>query len=41
MKVKCLGLKKSFYDRYNAEDLLKESGITPEQITDFICESLK
>lgn len=33
MKVKNYGLEKMFYDRYNPDDLLKQLGITPEQIT--------
>lgn len=33
MKVKNYGLEKKFYDRYNPDDLLKQLGITPEQIT--------
>lgn len=32
MKVKVYGLKKSFYDRYNPEDLLKAQGMSDEQI---------
>ena len=33
MKVKNYGIKKSFPDRYVAEELLKENGITVENIT--------
>lgn len=33
MKVKNYGLEKKFYDRYNPAELLKQLGITPEQIT--------
>lgn len=33
MKVKNYGLEKKFYDRYNPDELLKQLGITPEQIT--------
>ena len=32
MKVKTYGLKREFYDRYNPAKLLKELGMTPEQI---------
>lgn len=32
MKVKNYGIKKSFPDRYNVEDLLRENRITKEQI---------
>lgn len=32
MKVKTYGLKKEFYDRYNPQELLKELGMTTEQI---------
>ena len=35
IKVKTYGLKKEFYDRYNPQELLKQLGMTPEQI---ICE---
>lgn len=33
MKVKNYGIEKSFPDRFNAEELLKENGISVEQIT--------
>lgn len=32
VKVTCLGLKKEFLDRFNAAELLKANGLTPEQI---------
>lgn len=32
MKVKTYGLKKEFYDRYNPQELLKQLGMTTEQI---------
>ena len=32
MKVKTYGLKKKFYDRYNPQELLKQLGMTTEQI---------
>lgn len=32
IKVKCYGLNKEFYDRYNPEDLLEKLGMTTEQI---------
>ena len=32
MKVKNYGLEKKFYDRYNPAELLKELGMTTEQI---------
>lgn len=32
MKVKTYGLKREFYDRFNPAELLKELGMTPEQI---------
>lgn len=35
------GLKKEFADRYNAEELIKENRLTPEQITEDIIEILK
>ena len=34
MKVKCLGLEKKFYDRYNASEVLEELGIVPVKIAD-------
>ena len=36
MKVKNYGIKKSFPDRYNVEDLLRENRITKEQIIEDI-----
>ena len=36
MKVKNYGIKKSFPDRYVVEELLKENGISVEQIIDDI-----
>lgn len=32
VKVITLGLKKEFLDRYNADEVLKDNGLTPEQI---------
>lgn len=32
VKVKNYGIAKAFYDRYNVDELLKENGITKEQI---------
>ena len=40
MKVKNYGLARAFHDRYDAEDLLRESGITVEKITADIRELL-
>lgn len=34
MKTANLGLRKEFLDRYNADDVLRENGLTPEQIAD-------
>lgn len=36
VKVKNYGIKKNFYDRFNAQELLKENGISIEQITNDI-----
>ena len=36
IKVKCYGLEKRFYDRYNAGELLEKLGIVPEKIADDI-----
>lgn len=41
MKVKNYGIKKSFPDRYNPDELLKENGITDVQITEDILNILK
>lgn len=41
MKVKNYGIEKSFPDRFNAEELLRENGISVEQITRDIKEILK
>ena len=40
IKVKNLGLEKYFYDRYDADEVLNNLGITPEKITDFVKKSL-
>lgn len=34
MKVKCFGLEKKFYDRYNAGEVLRGLGIVPEKLAD-------
>lgn len=36
IKVKCYGLNKEFYDRYNPEELIKELGMSKEQIIEDI-----
>ena len=41
MKVKNYGLDKKFYDRYDPNELLKEVGMTPDQIIADICNQLK
>lgn len=41
MKVKNYGIKKSFPDRYNANQLLKENGISKEQIIEDIINLIK
>jgi 1-deoxy-D-xylulose-5-phosphate synthase len=41
IKVRNYGLKRKFYDRYNPQELLKELGITPEQILADIEELLR
>ena len=35
-KVITLGLKKEFLDRYDADEVLKANGLTPEQIAELI-----
>lgn len=32
VKVKCLGLRKEFLDRYNVAEVLQANGLTPEQV---------
>ena len=34
VKVKNYGIAKAFYDRYDVNELLKENGITKEQIVE-------
>ena len=41
MKVKTYGLKKEFYDRYNPQELLKQLGMTTEQIINDIKNLIK
>lgn len=41
MKVKNYGIKKSFPDRYNVQELLKENGITNDQILEDIKKMMK
>lgn len=41
MKVKIYGLKRAFYDMFNADRLLEENGITPEAISDDIAAMIK
>ena len=41
MKVKNYGIKKSFPDRFNVQELLKENGITNEQILEDIKKMMK
>lgn len=40
MKVKNLGIKKSFYDRYDPQILLRKNGLTSELITKYILNYL-
>ncbi len=41
MRAANLGLKKEFIDRYNPDDVLRENGLTPEQIAAKAAELLK
>lgn len=41
MKVKTYGLKKEFYDRYDPQELLKQLGMTTEQIIEYIKKGAK
>ena len=40
LKVQNYGINKKFYDRYNVEELMKENGLTVENIVENIIESL-
>lgn len=40
MKVKNFGLEKKFYDRYDPAELLKELGMTTQQMVDFVKETI-
>jgi 1-deoxy-D-xylulose-5-phosphate synthase len=41
MKVACFGIKKGLYDRYNADELLRENGMADEQIVERIMKIAK
>ena len=41
IKVKNLGLEKLFYDRYDADEVLDNLGITPEKIAKFVENNIK
>ena len=41
INVKNLGLEKIFYDRYDANEVLDELGITPEKITQLVEKNMK
>lgn len=41
MKVACFGIKKGLYDRYNADELLRENGMADEQIVERIMQIAK
>ena len=41
VKVLNFGLKKEFLDRYDANEVLRQNGITPEQIADRAAELIK
>ena len=41
VKVLNFGLKKEFLDRYDANEVLRQNGITPEQIADRAAELVK
>lgn len=40
LKVKNFGLEKNFHDRFNPEDLMRESGMTAEQIASYVQDTL-
>lgn len=39
--VRCLGLKKEFLDRYDAAEVVKRAGLTPEQVADYVSSAVK
>lgn len=41
MKVRCLGLKKEFIDRYNAAEILEAASLTPQKVADIAQDMLK
>jgi 1-deoxy-D-xylulose-5-phosphate synthase len=41
IKVACFGIKKGLYDRYNADELLRENGMADEQIVERIMQIAK
>jgi len=41
MRTVNFGLKKEFLDRYDANEVLRQNGITPEQIADRAAELVK
>lgn len=41
LKVRCLGLKKEFIDRYNAADILEVASLTPQLVAEIVQEMLK
>lgn len=40
VKTLCYGLEKKFYDRYDANEVLKENHLTPEQIAEDVIKTL-
>lgn len=40
VKTLCFGLEKKFYDRYDANEVLKENHLTPEQIAEDVIKTL-
>ena len=40
VKVKCLGLRKEFIDRYNASEIIRRNGLAPDQVADMVAKEL-
>lgn len=40
VKVKCLGLRKEFIDRYNASEIIRQNGLAPDQVADMAVKEL-
>ena len=41
MKTLCFGVRKALYDRYDVQQLLRDNGLTDEQVAESILTTLK